>query len=177
MKEYSNKDLIVYWEPERCSHSAICLKRLPSVFDVDRRPWVNINAASPEEIIKTIDECPSGALKYSLPEGSSVNPDLAKGPGSRDAASNAAASLVRIKVIRNGPWYWKALINCRMLTAASSKKQAKPPYAAAVSVKSVLSAMELITARDGKLIPNPYYEPDARLFLCTFPGPVSRQWW
>jgi len=103
MKEYSNKDLIVYWEPERCSHSAICLKRLPSVFDVDRRPWVNINAASPEEIIKTIDECPSGALKYSLPEGSPVNPDLAKGPGSRDAASNAAASLVRIKVIRNGP--------------------------------------------------------------------------
>jgi len=103
MKEYRNQDIVVHWEPERCSHSGICLKRLPSVFDLDQRPWVNIEAASPEDIIKVIDECPSGALKYSLPEGSSVNPELARGPGAKDASSHAAESAVRIRVLRNGP--------------------------------------------------------------------------
>jgi len=103
MKEYRNQDIVVHWEPERCSHSGICLKRLPSVFDLDQRPWVNIEAASPEDIIKVIDECPSGALKYSLPEGSSVNPELARGPGAKDAASHTAESVVRIRVLRNGP--------------------------------------------------------------------------
>jgi uncharacterized Fe-S cluster protein YjdI len=103
MKEYHSKDIVVYWEPDRCSHSAICLKQLPQVFDLNQRPWVKVEAASPEDIIRTIDNCPSGALKYSLPSGSSVNPDLGRGPGSKDFKADTAGPALSIKVLRNGP--------------------------------------------------------------------------
>jgi len=83
-REYSNRDLTVYWYPERCSHPGICIRALPEVFDVSARPWVNIDGAPPEEIIEVIDSCPSGALRYSLPAGSRVDPAAACGPGSAE---------------------------------------------------------------------------------------------
>ena len=101
MKEYRTKDIVVHWQSDRCSHSAICLKQLPQVFDLEQRPWVNVEAASPEDIIRTIDDCPSGALKYSLPDGSAVDPDLGHGPGSKDHPEVTAA--LKIRVLRNGP--------------------------------------------------------------------------
>lgn len=102
MREYKNDHLIVYWYPEQCAHPGTCVRLLPKVFDVNRRPWVDINAASPEEIIKAIDQCPSGALKYSLPAGSKVDPALAHGPGSvQYPAENPPA--VRIKAVPKGP--------------------------------------------------------------------------
>lgn len=103
MKEYRSKDIVVYWEPDRCSHSAVCLNQLPQVFDLHQRPWVNIEAASPEDIIRTIDNCPSGALKYSLPAESSVNPDLGHGPGAKAIKTTASDPALSIKVLRNGP--------------------------------------------------------------------------
>lgn len=103
MKEYKNKDIIVYWYPEQCAHLGTCLRLLPEVFCVSRRPWVNVDAAPPEEIIHCIDRCPSGALRYSLPEGSRVDPELMKGVGSVDDMKNAP-SAVKVKVIKNGPY-------------------------------------------------------------------------
>lgn len=88
MKEYKNDHLIVYWSPELCTHPANCLRLLPEVFNVRKRPWININAAEPEAIIQAIDQCPSGALKYSIPEGSKVNPQLACGVGNINLMSN-----------------------------------------------------------------------------------------
>jgi len=103
MKEYKNKDIVVYWYPEKCSHPGICIRTLPEVFCADRRPWVDINAAQPEEIIGCVDMCPSGALRYSLPEGSGVDPALAKGPGSIDYMKEQPRT-VKIKVVKNGPY-------------------------------------------------------------------------
>ena len=68
MKEYRTDDIIVHWESEICSHSAICLKKLPQVFNLDARPWINVNAASAEEIIRLIDLCPSGAYATHYPK-------------------------------------------------------------------------------------------------------------
>ena len=84
MRVYENTDLVVYWYPELCAHVSFCVRNLPNVFDTKKRPWVNINGASPEEIIKLIDTCPSGALRYSLPPGSQVSPSIASGSGSLD---------------------------------------------------------------------------------------------
>jgi len=39
---------------------------LPDVFNPRKRPWVNLQAASTDEIKKTIDTCPSGALAYKV---------------------------------------------------------------------------------------------------------------
>ncbi len=101
VKEYANKDIIVYWHPKQCSHSGKCLQGLPLVFKLDQTPWIDINAAQPEDIIKIIDTCPTGALKYMLPEGSRVDPALARGKGGVDFKIEKPA--VKIRIVRNGP--------------------------------------------------------------------------
>jgi len=50
--------------PRRCVHAAECLRGLPQVFNVRRRPWVDPNAAAPERIAEVISRCPSGALSF-----------------------------------------------------------------------------------------------------------------
>jgi len=64
-KSYSNKEITVYWKPKLCSHSAICLNGLPNVFRTNEKPWININGASSEDIVRVVKLCPSGALTYS----------------------------------------------------------------------------------------------------------------
>jgi uncharacterized Fe-S cluster protein YjdI len=61
-KTYENKKIRVYWDSDKCIHSAHCLRTLPEVFDTQRRPWVDINAAEAEDISQCINNCPSGAL-------------------------------------------------------------------------------------------------------------------
>ena len=102
MKEYKNKDIIVYWFPELCIHPGTCLRTLPEVFCLDRRPWIDVDAAEPEEIIKCIDKCPSGALRYSLPEGSKVDQKLECGIGYID--KKASSTAIKIRVVNNGPY-------------------------------------------------------------------------
>lgn len=78
---YQNEDIIVYWNPALCTHDTNCFETLGTVFNPARRPWVNINGDSPQNIIKTIDRCPSGALKYDLPASSRLSREMALGPG------------------------------------------------------------------------------------------------
>lgn len=101
-KEYRNQDIIVYWNPKQCSHSGKCWQGLPDVFDPHKIPWVSLEGCSPEKLISIIDKCPSHALQYSLPEGSSVDPSLAKGPGSIEYKPDTQAA-VKIRVARDGP--------------------------------------------------------------------------
>jgi len=62
--EYSNGEVTVVWEPEKCIHSAICAKGLPNVFRPKDKPWVKIDAAITNDIVDTIKKCPSGALSF-----------------------------------------------------------------------------------------------------------------
>ena len=101
-KEYRNDQIVVHWRPKMCSHAGKCLNLAPQVFDLNRRPWIDINAASPEEIIKAIDRCPSGALRYSLPPGSKVDPELAKGVGSIYYIEEHPA-VIRVRIVPDGP--------------------------------------------------------------------------
>ncbi len=82
IRTYANKDIVVYWNPARCTHDTNCFGSHRTVFDPESRPWVKVNADEPENIIKTVNACPSGALKYSIPQGSRLFPDLDPGPGS-----------------------------------------------------------------------------------------------
>jgi uncharacterized Fe-S cluster protein YjdI len=63
-KEYSNDDITVIWKSEICIHSGNCVRGLGKVFNSTARPWIKIYSASTEEIIKTVNNCPSGALTY-----------------------------------------------------------------------------------------------------------------
>ena len=63
-KSYTNNEVKVFWDAALCIHSANCVNSLNAVFNPKRKPWININGASTEEIINTVSNCPSGALTY-----------------------------------------------------------------------------------------------------------------
>lgn len=62
MKEYSNGEVTILWQPEKCIHSGICVKSLPNVYNPKDKPWVKPENASSEELINQVSKCPSGAL-------------------------------------------------------------------------------------------------------------------
>lgn len=61
-KEYTNGETTIVWKPEKCTHSAVCVKMLPKVYAPKQRPWITMENASTEEIIQQVSKCPSGAL-------------------------------------------------------------------------------------------------------------------
>lgn len=62
VKEYSNGEITVVWQSGKCIHSANCVKHLSAVFQPQQHPWINLNGATSEAIIATVNKCPSGAL-------------------------------------------------------------------------------------------------------------------
>ena len=62
-KEYATAEIVVVWEPRLCYHSQNCVRSLPQVFDDGRRPWVDVDAATADEIEAAVALCPSGALR------------------------------------------------------------------------------------------------------------------
>lgn len=68
-REYRNEQITVYWEPTLCIHAAECLRGLPQVFNVRLRPWVNVNAASADEIAAVVANCPTSALRFARLDG------------------------------------------------------------------------------------------------------------
>lgn len=63
-KEYSNGEVTVSWEPDKCIHSKMCWQGLLQVFNPQNRPWVNMDGASSNRIIEQVQKCPSGALNF-----------------------------------------------------------------------------------------------------------------
>ena len=61
---YERDELRVLWDATRCTHVAACIRAQPAVFDSSRRPWIEIDAASAEDIAAAIRQCPTGALRY-----------------------------------------------------------------------------------------------------------------
>lgn len=60
--EYTNGDVTIIWKPELCAHAGICVKMLPKVYNPKNRPWIKAKNATSDEIIKQVNQCPSGAL-------------------------------------------------------------------------------------------------------------------
>ena len=87
MKEYSNDEIVVIWDPEKCIHARECVKGLLQVFNREKTPWVDISGADSKEIMKVIDRCPSGALSYKMVK----------------KAGESETTYAQIKVMKNGP--------------------------------------------------------------------------
>jgi CDGSH-type Zn-finger protein len=51
-----------------CAHAGRCTDGLPAVFRLGTEPWIAASAADAETIATTIQQCPSGALSYSINE-------------------------------------------------------------------------------------------------------------
>jgi uncharacterized Fe-S cluster protein YjdI len=84
-RKYTGTGIVVHWDSDRCIHSERCTSGAPTVFDRSARPWVNIEAATADEIARVIDTCPSGALSYTRTDG------VPNGRGGRDAGDVASA--------------------------------------------------------------------------------------
>ncbi|MBX3143013.1 MAG: (4Fe-4S)-binding protein [Trueperaceae bacterium] len=72
-RAYRSEGITVYFDARKCIHSGVCVRGLPEVFDVKRRPWVRADLAAPDAVAAQIDRCPSGALSYDL-RGDAGNP-------------------------------------------------------------------------------------------------------
>jgi CDGSH-type Zn-finger protein len=61
---YAGKAITIFDDRSICAHAGFCTDRLKSVFRMNVEPWIDPDAASVQEIVATIEKCPSGALSY-----------------------------------------------------------------------------------------------------------------
>jgi uncharacterized Fe-S cluster protein YjdI/CDGSH-type Zn-finger protein len=73
-RAYTAPGVTVFYDRGRCLHFAECVHGLPEVFDVKKRPWIQPENASAEQVAEVVRRCPSGALHYRL-EGPSEEPE------------------------------------------------------------------------------------------------------
>jgi uncharacterized Fe-S cluster protein YjdI len=66
IREYTNGEVTIVWQPALCTSATNCFAELPEVFKPEKRPWVDPYGATTERIIAQIERCPSGALSYRL---------------------------------------------------------------------------------------------------------------
>lgn len=62
VQSYESPEITVTFDPEICTHAARCVKGLPSVFNVNNKPWIDPSAATADEVEAQVGRCPSGAL-------------------------------------------------------------------------------------------------------------------
>jgi len=73
-KRYHGEAVDVSFDGTRCRHAAECLRGLPAVFDVGRRPWIDPDRAGPDELIRVVARCPTGALRTHPKSGPEEEP-------------------------------------------------------------------------------------------------------
>ena len=92
-KEYNNDDITISWKPEKCIHSANCVRTLPGVFNPNERPWVKIKNADTPHLIEAVDKCPSGALSWMRLEQ----------PTFEEEVDAAIAENTTLSILKDGP--------------------------------------------------------------------------
>lgn len=89
-KQYTNGEITVIWKSDICIHSGNCVRGLSKVFNPKERPWIKMYSAETDEIIKTVNNCPSGALTFKRNDDMSEKPEAIKVP-------------TKIQVLSGGP--------------------------------------------------------------------------
>jgi len=89
---YTGNDVEITYDVERCIHAAECANGLPGVFNPDRKPWVDPDGATVDEVAEVIRRCPTGSLKYRRLDG---------------GAAEKATGTPGVAVEEDGPLYMK----------------------------------------------------------------------
>ena len=66
---YQGETITITYDVKRCIHAAECVHGLPQVFDPKKRPWVQPDAATADELAAVIERCPTGALQFERKDG------------------------------------------------------------------------------------------------------------
>lgn len=75
-RTYTNGEVTILWDAQKCTHSGICVKSSPEVFRPKERPWVKPLNETTDQIIETVKKCPSGALAYFLNDREEKHRDI-----------------------------------------------------------------------------------------------------
>jgi len=70
VQHYEGKEIDVNFDAEKCIHSRRCIVGQPNVFEANAKgPWIHPDMATPDQIVKVSEKCPSGAITYSRHNG------------------------------------------------------------------------------------------------------------
>lgn len=95
IRKYTGEQMDVTYDAQRCIHVAECLRRLPTVFDKSKRPWVEPDQAQADQVAATVLACPSGALHYQRKAASTQD----------SGAAEPIPAHNTISLVKNGPLY------------------------------------------------------------------------
>ena len=65
-QDYVGKHITIHDNRRLCAHAGKCTDGLASVWRMGEKPWIDPDGADAEAIIAVIEQCPSGALSYSI---------------------------------------------------------------------------------------------------------------
>ena len=65
-EDYKAETITIHDNRGICAHAGRCTDGLASVFRLKQEPWIDPQGARAEEVIETIQKCPSGALSYTV---------------------------------------------------------------------------------------------------------------
>lgn len=104
-KTYKGEKISINFSSELCCHAGLCLKYLPSVFNSDKRPWIDASGAEVDVIIEAVLKCPSGALTYSISGQEYGYGGAIAGSESNDVSARIESDNIRRKIslINKGP--------------------------------------------------------------------------
>jgi uncharacterized Fe-S cluster protein YjdI len=63
---FSNDEITVTYKPRCCANAGICARQLSDVFRNSVIPWIDLEGAQTDAIIRQVNKCPSGALQFYL---------------------------------------------------------------------------------------------------------------
>lgn len=90
MEVVDGKQVRITFDGKKCIHARNCVLSQPAVFKANVvGPWIDPDAASPEELLTVASRCPSGAIRVDRLDGS---------PSEQPSARNSVA------VLENGPY-------------------------------------------------------------------------
>ena len=68
LEDHKGHGITIHDNRGLCAHAGRCTDGLPVVFRLGTEPWIAATGADAEIIARTIQQCPSGALSYSINE-------------------------------------------------------------------------------------------------------------